>query len=137
MASREDLESFIARLDADISSEEVDSGIWVLAPGEDSAPVVVSWAPPVVVFRVKVMDMPEPGQKRTDLMQKLLELNAAGLMHGSYGIDGSHVVLTDALQLENLDFNEFQASIDSITLALASHIPALAAFSGVRVYGDL
>lgn len=128
MASREDLESFIARLDADISSEEVDSGIWVLAPGEDNAPVVVSLDPPVVVFRVKVMDMPEPGQKRTDLMQKLLELNAAGLMHGSYGIEGSHVVLTDALQLENLDFNEFQASIDSITLALASHIPALAAF---------
>lgn len=128
MASREDLESFIARLDADISSEEVDSGIWVLAPGEDNAPVVVSLDPPVVVFRVKVMDMPEPGQRRTDLMQKLLELNAAGLMHGSYGIEGSHVVLTDALQLENLDFNEFQASIDSITLALASHIPVLAAF---------
>jgi len=127
MASREDLESFIARLDADISSEEVDAGIWVLAPGEDNAPVVVSLDPPVVVFRVKVMDMPEPGQKRSDLMQKLLELNAEGLMHGSYGIEGSHVVLTDALQLENLDFNEFQASIDSITLALASHIPALAA----------
>ncbi|MCH8938001.1 MAG: hypothetical protein IH966_01155, partial [Gemmatimonadetes bacterium] len=125
MASREDLESFIARLDADISSEEVDPGIWVLAPGEDNAPVVVSLDPPVVVFRAKVMDMPEPGQKKTDLMQKLLELNAAGLMHGSYGIEGSHVVLTDALQLENLDFNEFQASIDSITLALASHIPAL------------
>ncbi len=128
MASREDLESFIGRLDADISSEEVDSGIWVLAPGEDNAPVVVSLDPPVVVFRAKVMDMPEPGQRRTDLMQKLLELNAAGLMHGSYGIEGSHVVLTDALQLENLDFNEFQASIDSITLALASHIPVLAAF---------
>ena len=128
MASREDLESFIARLDADISSEEVDPGIWVLAPGEDNAPVVVNLDPPVVVFRVKVMDMPEPGQKRTDLMQKLLELNAEGLMHGSYGIEGSLVVLTDALQLENLDFNEFQASIDSITLALASHIPALAAF---------
>jgi hypothetical protein len=128
MASREDLESFIGRLDADISSEEVDPGIWVLTPGEDSAPVVVSLDAPVVVFRVKVMDMPEPGQRRNDLMQKLLELNAAGLMHGSYGIEGSHVVLTDALQLENLDFNEFQASIDSITLALASHIPVLAAF---------
>ena len=38
MASREDLESFIGRLDADISSEEVDPGIWVLTPGEDSAP---------------------------------------------------------------------------------------------------
>ena len=128
MAGQEDVEVFVARMDADINSGEADAGVWVLAPGEENAPVVVSLDPPVVVFRAKVMDMPEPGQKRTDLMQKLLGLNAAGLMHGSYGIEGSHVVLTDALQLENLDFNEFQASIDSITLALASHIPALAAF---------
>ncbi len=128
MANREDLESFIGRLDGSLTSDEVETGIWLLTPADESTPIVVSFDSPVVVFRVKVMDMPEPGQQKSDLMQKLLELNAEGLMHGSYGIEGSHVVLTDALQLENLDFNEFQASIDSITLALATHIPALAAF---------
>ena len=51
-------------------------------------------------------------------------------MHGSYGLEGDHVVLTDALELENLDFNEFEASFDSITLALASHLGALAAVPG-------
>ena len=50
------------------------------------------------------------------------------MVHGSYGVEGSQVVLTDALQLKNLDFNEFQASLDSITLALASHMSALASF---------
>ncbi len=43
-------------------------------------------------------------------------------MHGSYGLEGDHVVLTDTLELENLDFSEFEASFDSITLALASHL---------------
>lgn len=128
MASREDLESFIGRLDDSINSEEVDTGIWVLSPEDESVPIVVSYDPPVVVFRVRVIDLPEGGPKRNELMQKLLELNAEGLVHGSYGIEGSHVVLTDALQLENLDFNEFQASVDSITLALASHMSALASF---------
>ena len=38
------------------------------------------------------------------------------------------MVLTDTLELENLDYNEFEASFDSITLALASHYSALAPF---------
>ena len=127
MASREDLESFVARLDDSISSDEVDKGIWAIT-GEDAAPIVVSFNPPVAVFRVNVMELPQPGSNRNELMQKLLEFNAEGMVHGSYGIEGSQVVLTDALQLENLDFNEFQASLDSITLALASHMSALASF---------
>ena len=128
MASRDDLESFISRLDDTVPSEEVETGIWVLTPGEDSAPIVVSFDHPVVVFRVRVMDLPGAGTNRNELMQKLLELNAEGLVHGSYGIEGTQIVLTDALQLENLDFNEFQASVDSITMALASHMSALAPF---------
>lgn len=128
MANREDIESFIGRLDGTLTSEEVEKGIWVLTPGDESTPIVVSFDPPVVVFRVNVMDLPPAGETKTELMQKLLELNAEGLVHGAYGIEGPHVVLSDALQLENLDFNEFQSSVDSIMLALASHMSALASF---------
>ena len=39
-----------------------------------------------------------------------------------------HVVLTDTLELENLDYSEFEASFDSMTLALASHFGALAPY---------
>ena len=128
MASREDLESFISRLNDGVNSEEVDAGIWVLSSGDDRAQIVVSYDPPVVVFRVNVMDLPKVAGQRNDLMKRLLELNAEGLVHGSYGIEGPRVILSDALQLENLDFNEFQASLDSISLALASHMAGLAAF---------
>ncbi len=128
MASREDLEGYINRLDEEFQSEEVDGGIWILSSGEDGAQIVVSFDPPVVVFRVNVMDLPEPEDRRTDLMKRLLELNAQGMVHGSYGIEGSRVILSDALQLDNLDFNEFQASLDSISLALASHMAGLATF---------
>ena len=44
------------------------------------------------------------------------------------GVRMDHVVLTDTLELENLDYNEFEASFDSITLALASHLGALAPY---------
>jgi hypothetical protein len=58
----------------------------------------------------------------------LLELNARELVHGSYGIEGDHVVLTDTLELENVDFSEFEASFDSLSLALATHMSALAPY---------
>ena len=43
---------------------------------------------------------------------------------------GSIVVLADALELDDLDYSEFEASYDSVTLALASHLNALAAYRG-------
>jgi len=36
--------------------------------------------------------------------------------------------LTDALELANLDYSEFEASFDSLSLALSSHLGALAPF---------
>jgi len=43
-------------------------------------------------------------------------------------VDGNDIVLSDTLELENLDFNEFQASFESMTLALASHLGTLAPY---------
>ena len=34
----------------------------------------------------------------------------------------------DALQLENLDFNEFQAVIDDFAMAVSKHYPVLSKF---------
>jgi hypothetical protein len=128
MVTREDIQSFIDRLDAGIqSTEEVEPGLWILRTAE-GAEVVVHHSPPVVVLRVRVMEPPATGERRVELYRQLLEFNARDLIHGSYGLEGDHVVLTDALELEDLDFSEFQASFDSILLALASHVGALAPY---------
>lgn len=127
MVTREDVQSFIDRLNGGASAEEVEPGLWVIRT-TDEAEVVVHYNPPVVVMRVRVMEPPGETPKRAELYQRLLELNARDLVHGSYGLEGSHVVLTDTLELENLDFSEFQASYDSILLALASHMGDLAAY---------
>ena len=99
---------------------------WSRTP--DDAEVVVHYAPPVVILRVRVMELPASEPRRGELFRQLLEYNARELVHGSYGLEGNHVVLTDTLELENLDYNEFEASFDSVTLALASHLSALAPY---------
>ncbi len=128
MTSRDDLENFLVRMAADgVQSREVSQGLWVLTAGADTPEVAVQYNPPVVVLRVKVMQL-GPNNQKAELYRHLLELNATDLLHGSYGIDGDAIVLTDALELENLDFTEFQASYDSIMLALASHLQTLAPY---------
>jgi hypothetical protein len=127
MLTRDDLQSFIDRLDGEVqSTEEVKPGLWVLRAA--GAECVVDYNPPVVVLRVRVMELPGADDRQAGLFRRLLELNARELVHGSYGVEEDHVVLTDTLELEHLDFNEFQASFDSLMLALATHLGALAPF---------
>lgn len=128
MITREDIQSFLDRLDAGtLSINEVEPNLWIVKTADD-AEVVVHYAPPVVILRVRVMELPDKEPRKSELFRQLLEYNARELVHGSYGLEGNHVVLTDTLELENLDFSEFEASFDSITLALASHLAALAPY---------
>jgi hypothetical protein len=128
MVTRDDIESFLSRLDGgSIEANEVEPGLWIARTADD-AEVVVHYAPPVVLLRVRVMELPAAEPRRGELFRQLLELNARDLVHGSYGLEGDHVVLTDTLELENLDYSEFEASFDSLTLALASHLGALAPY---------
>ena len=128
MTSKEDLEQFFVRMAADgVTSREVKDGLWVLQAGPDAPEVAVQYNPPVVVLRVRVMQLSK-GNQKAELYRHLLQLNATDLLHGSYGIDGDSIVLSDALELENLDFSEFQASYDSMMLSLASHLATLAPY---------
>ena len=128
MITHDDLQSFLDRLDGgSVTSTELEPGLW-LSRNADGAEVVVHYAPPVVILRVRVMELPAGEPRRGELFRQLLEFNARDLVHGSYGLEGDHVVLTDTLELENLDYNEFESSFDSVSLALASHLSALAAY---------
>lgn len=126
MINREDLESFFIRMD--VEAAEVDDNIWVLHGEEGSADVVVTYATPVVLMRIKVMDLPQDANDTAlaGLFRKLLELNASDLVHGSYGIEEGSVALSDALELETLDFQELRASYESIVFAASSHMRDLA-----------
>jgi hypothetical protein len=128
MVTHDDIQAWLDRLEGGtVAAQEVEPNLWVVRTAE-GAEVVVHYAPPVVILRVRVMELPASEPRRSELFRQLLELNARELVHGSYGLEGDHIVLTDALELENLDYNEFEASFDSITLALATHLGALAPY---------
>lgn len=127
MLTREDVESYLLR--TELTYEEVEDGMWVAQMDEEGgARLVVNYSPPVLVFRLKVLDVPRDPEKCSALYRRLLELNATDLVHAAYALEASDVILTETLELENLDFNEFQAAVDSFQVALASHLELLSPF---------
>ena len=135
MVTREDIESFLDRLASEGASyTELEPGLWVIKPGGMlDADVVINYSPPVVLLRVKVMDLPKDERAAAGLSRRLLELNASDLVHGSYGIQSDDaIVLTEALELAHLDYEKFLASYEGITLALASHLRELAPYREAR-----
>jgi hypothetical protein len=110
MATRENIEHYLIQIEYPFDAIETD--MWVI---RDTVNVVVTYEPPLVVFRMKLMEIPK--RRREDFFKLLLELNATDMIHGAYGIEGDNVVLIDTLQSESLDFNEFQASLDALLLA--------------------
>lgn len=132
MVNKEDIEGFLDRLSAEGASyKEVEPGLWVVKPGGAlDFDVVVHFTPSVVILRVKVMELPKDRQTLAELSRRLLELNASDLIHGSYGIEqnSNSIVMTEALELAHLDFEEFLAAYEGITLALASHLREIGSY---------
>jgi len=122
MKAPEDIESFLLQMD--VQYDVPQDNMWVVkGMGPE---VVVVHTDPVLAFRVKVIDLKSvPEGRRPDLFRTLLELNSGEMLHGAYGLEQGAVVATAALQLENLDFNEFQATIDDLVMAVTKHYPRL------------
>jgi hypothetical protein len=123
MVTREDVEGYLVRME--LPFQEIEEGLWMIGDDRETAPVFATYAPPLLLIRVEVMDVPEDESLRNGLFRELLELNATDLVHGAYGLDENQIVLTDTLQLVDLDFSEVQAALESILLALRSHYETL------------
>jgi len=115
------IEEFLIR--TEFPFEQVDEGFWLIHDEFDQIDnIVIYHSPPVVTFRVKLLEVPDlDDEVRLELFTRLLELNATSMVAGAYGLEDESVVVVDTLQAENIDFNEFQASIDSMALAIREH----------------
>ena len=123
----EDVETYLLSLNRRF---ENDGGTFVVSGGPEAPPIALRVAPPIVAMRVAIGPVPDDVTQQANLFRRLLEYNATDLMHVSYGIEGSTVVLSAALELENLDQDELEATLSDVDLALARHIGVLREIAG-------
>jgi hypothetical protein len=121
MATRDNIEHYL--IQTEYPFESIETHMWII---RNTANIVVTYEPPLVVFRMKLMEIPRA--RREEFFKLLLELNATNMIHGAYGVESDNVVMIDTLQSEHLDFNEFQASLDALLLASTQDYQKLSAF---------
>ncbi|HWL86137.1 MAG TPA: hypothetical protein VNO21_10065 [Polyangiaceae bacterium] len=123
MRTVKDVEAYLVKLNRRYSAVEGEPHTYLIHSGEAFPPIAMRIDAPLVVLRVHIGDATSD---QPTLFRKLLQLNAGSLLHSSYGLEGDRIVLGAALELENLDFNEIEAVLDEIDVALAQQIPELA-----------
>ncbi len=125
MRSAKDVEAYLTRLNRQFHEVEEEHGTYII-PSSNDAQIALRVDPPLVVLRVHIGDVAKDKDGDAALFRRLLQFNAKALVHASYGLDDTRIVLSAALELENLDFNELEATLDEIDIALAQQLPELA-----------
>ena len=120
--TRQRIESFLRTLG--LSFDELDNDTWVINDEERGVEnLIVVHEDPVIIFRLKVTDLPRGDH--CALYAELLRLNGTDLLHGAYALEGNSVVLINTLLSETIDIEEFQATLDAISLSVAEHYERL------------
>jgi hypothetical protein len=128
MRTQKDIEAYLGRMNRRYSIVDDQPGMILLSPSDEKLPrIAMRVDPPIVVMRASVGAAPK--EDHVALYKQLLTLNAKTLVHTSFGLEDDRIVLTSALELENLDYNELEATLDEIEMTLVSQVPSLAELS--------
>ena len=122
------IKGFLLELDLKITEENEDKELVVVEdPDNGIQNLIIDCEPPIVVLEQLIMTVPE---NECELYKRLLQMNRE-LVHGAFVLDeqGKFVSFRDTLQLEHLDLNELEASIQSLSLGLAEYGSELLEFA--------
>ena len=104
---------------ASTSEDEAEALVGVEDEDNGIKNLIIDCEEPILVLEQMIMKVPEnPGP----LYKLLLQMNR-NLVHGAFVLDEneSMILFRDTLQLENLDRNELEASIQALSLALSEY----------------
>jgi len=114
------IKEYLTELDLKITDEdEAKELVIVEDPDNGIQNLIIDCEPPIVVLEQIIMPVTKDN---CDFYKRLLQMNRE-LVHGAFILDEEckYISYRDTLQLENLDMNELEASIQSLSLALAEY----------------
>jgi len=122
------VKNYLVDLGFDITFEDNEDGVLIIENQEEAITnLVIGVANPLVIIEQYLFTKKEPSVE----MYKSLLMKNQDIIHGAFVIDesGENILFRDTLQLENLDLNELEASINSLSLLLSEYSDELIKFS--------
>ena len=128
MADFEKVKDYLLDMGFVMSHEESKEELLVIDDEERGIKnLVIDCESPILILEQVIMPMPKGS---SDFCKRLLQINRT-LVHGAFVLDeeGTTLLFRDTLQLENLDRNELEGSIDALSLAMAEYGGELVSFA--------
>ena len=122
------IRGFLQNLQLDIKHENQKEGIFIVSnESEGIFHLIICVASPIVIFEQFIFEIKEEGNH---VYKALLQKNR-DIIHGAFVLDdsGRKVIFRDSLQIENLNQNEFEATLNSLSVLLSEYSEQIINFS--------
>lgn len=122
------IKTYLQQLQLEVKHENRQQGLLVVSHEQEGIlNLILCVAPPILIFEQYIFEIANPtGHVYKSLLQKNRDI-----IHGAFVLDetGTKVIFRDTLQLENLDRNEFEATLNSLSLLLGEYSDQIINFS--------
>jgi len=106
--------------------------IFIVNEPETGQKMVIDVEESTVCFLMDICPIPIEDDKRLALYEKLLEINNVSV-HGAFSTANGRIIFKDNLEIDNIDQNELDASIQLMLVTVAQNIEAISEITAVKV----
>ncbi|UII26956.1 YbjN domain-containing protein [Fulvivirga maritima] len=127
-ANFDKVKSFLLELEFTLLHEDPQEELFVVEKdGSGIANLIIDCEDPILIIEGVLFEI---NNKSLELFEELLKKNRE-IIHGAFVLDesGSKVLFRDTLQLENLDLNELEGTLNSLELLLSEYAADIIEFS--------
>ncbi|RZS98906.1 molecular chaperone Tir [Aquimarina brevivitae] len=122
------VKTYLLELNYNITHENKNEGILVISKeSEGINNMILGVAPPILIMEQHIFNI----KSNTEFVYKSLLQKNRDIVHGAFVLDesGTKVIFRDTLQVENLDLNEIEGSLNSLGLLLSEYSEQIINFS--------
>tara|TARA_R110002072_G_scaffold106447_2_gene232471 strand:- start:15613 stop:16008 length:396 start_codon:yes stop_codon:yes gene_type:complete len=119
---------YLLELNFSITRENRDDGILVVQKENSGIKnLILGVAPPILIMEQFIFSVNNQSEK---VFSNLLQKNR-DIIHGAFVLDesGKKVIFRDTLQIENMDLNELEGSLNSLSLLMSEYSEHIIEFS--------
>jgi hypothetical protein len=128
MNNFEKLKNYLNELEYTILKEDANDEVFIIEKEEEGIKnMILACANPILIIEQHLVKIKKDD---VEMYKNLLKKNR-DIIHGALVLDeaGENIIFRDTLQLETLDANEVEASIESLSLLLSEYSDDLIKFS--------